>query len=72
MPHYKNSESIIITACYKSGNNNNKSNNNDKSDNNKDKVCLVLRRWVWVGHVLDHILDHIIIGLMTIKLYKLP
>ena len=37
MPNYKNGKSIIMAACYKSGNSN-------KSDSNKDKVCLVLTR----------------------------
>ena len=35
---YKSSESMMTTACYKSGN------DNDKSENNKDKVCLLLKR----------------------------
>ena len=42
---YKNSESMMILALYKSGNDNYESNNNDKSDNNKDKVYLLLRKW---------------------------
>ena len=59
----------MTTAQYKSGNDNKKSDNNNKSDNNKDKVYLLLRRWGWVGHVLDHMLDYMIIGLMTIALH---
>ena len=38
MPCYKSGKSIMTTACYKSGN------DDDKSDNNEDKVCLLLRR----------------------------
>ena len=64
MPRYKSGKSIMTATCYK--------NINDKSDNNKDKVYLLLRRWVLVGHMLDHILDHmleqIIIGLVTTEL----
>ena len=56
---------MITAVYYKSG--------NDKSDNNKDKVYLLLGRWVLVSHVLDHMLDHmfnymidaIIINLVT-------
>ena len=46
----------------------NKFDNNDKFDNNKCKVCLLLRRYGWVGHMLDQILNHIIISLMTMIL----
>ena len=61
---------MMITACYKSG--------NDKSDNNENKVGLLLRRWGLVGHMLDHILDYlldyildyIIIDLITTVLQK--
>ena len=67
----------MTATCYESGNddnefdNNNKSDNNDKFNNNEDKVYSFLRRWGWVGHVLDHMLDHMIIGLMTMAL-QLP
>ena len=44
MPYYKFSELIMMAACYKSCNNDNKSDNNDKSNKNKNKVCLLLRR----------------------------
>ena len=80
-PRYKSGKSIIMAVCYQSGN------NDDKSDNNKDKIYLLLKRWILVGHVLDHILDHIlehvldytldqvlnhvIISLMTIALHRL-
>ena len=33
---------------------------NNKSNNNEDKVCLLLRRWGLVDHVLDHVLDHML------------
>ena len=62
MPYYKNGESIMITACYKSGD------NDDKSDNNEDKNCLLLRRLGLASHILDHMLDHMIIGLVTMAL----
>ena len=62
---------MMIAACYQSGNNDDESDNNDKSDNNEDKVCLFLKRWDWVGHVLDHVLDHIIIGFVTTTLHPL-
>ena len=68
MPCYKTSKSMMTAACYKSGNNNDKSYNNDKSDNNEDKICLLLRRWGWGGHVLDHVLDHMFIGFVTTAL----
>ena len=55
----------MMAACYKNSNNDDESDNNNKSDNNKDKIYLLLKRWGWVGHVLDHVLDHIIIGLVT-------
>ena len=38
MPCYKNGESLMMAACYKS------SNNDDKSDNNEDKVCLLSKK----------------------------
>ena len=44
MPCYKSGESMIMAACYKSGNNDEKFDNNDESDNNEDKVYLLLRR----------------------------
>ena len=44
----------MTAACYESGN------NNDESDNNKDKVCLLSRKWGLMGHVLDHILDYVL------------
>ena len=68
MPCYKSGELIMMAACYESGNDDDKSENNDKSDNNEDKVYLLLRRWDWVSHVLDHVLDFMIIGLMTMVL----
>ena len=43
---------MIMATYYKSGKDDN------KSDNNKDKVCLLLRRWRLVGHMSGHILDH--------------
>ena len=59
---------MMTAACYKSG-------NNDESDNNEDNVCLFLRRWGLVGHMLDHLLDyvlnHMIIALVT-KILQLP
>ena len=51
MAHYKSGESMMTAARYESGNDKN------KSDNNKDKVCSLLKRWDWMGHVLDYILD---------------
>ena len=54
MPCYKNGKSLITATCYKNGDNDN------KSDNNEDKICLLLRRWDLVGHMLDHILDHVL------------
>ena len=42
------------TTSYDSGN------DDDKSDNNEDKVCLFLKKWGLVGHVLDHMLDHML------------
>ena len=70
MPYYESDKSMITIACYKSGN------DNDKSDNNEDKICLLLKRWDLVNHLLDHILNHVldhmlnhmIIGLVTIAL----
>ena len=52
----------MTTTCYEIGN------DDDKSDNNEDKVCLLLIRWGWVGHVLDHVLDHMIIDFVTTAL----
>ena len=69
MPRYKSGESMMTVACYESGNDDDKSDNNDKFDNNEDKVCSLLKRWGWVGHVLDHVLDHMIIGLVITALY---
>ena len=40
----KNGKSMMMVACYKRGNGNDKSDNNNKSDNNENKVCLLLRR----------------------------
>ena len=37
MPCYESGKSIMMTACYKS-------NDNNKSDNNKDKIYLLLKR----------------------------
>ena len=62
---------MIITTCYKS------SNNDNKSDNNKDKICLLLRKWDLIDHMLDHMLDHVLdymlnhlfIGIMTTMLH---
>ena len=72
---------MMTAAYYKSGN------DNDKFDNNKDKVCLLLKRWGLVSHILDymldymldhvldhildHMLDHIIIGFVTTALQNL-
>ena len=53
MPCYKSGKLIMTTARYKSG-------NDHESDNNEDKVCLLLRRWGLVSHVLDHMLDHML------------
>ena len=53
---------------YESDNDDDEFDHNDKSDNNEDKVCLLLRRWVWLGHVLDQMLNHMIIGLVTMVL----
>ena len=49
MPCYKSGKVMMTEACYKS--------NNNKSDKNEDKVCLLLKRWGLVAHVLDHVLD---------------
>ena len=68
MPRYKNSKSMMTAAYYKSGNDDNKYDNNDESDNNEDKVCSLLKRWGWVGHVLNYILYHIIIDLVIMIL----
>ena len=38
MPYYKSGKSMMIAACYKS------SNDNNKFDNNEDKICLFLSR----------------------------
>ena len=62
MPSYKSGKLMMTAVCYKSGN------DDDKSNNNEDKVCLLLRRWGLVGHVLNHVLDHMIIGLVTTTL----
>ena len=61
----------MTAACYKNGNDEDKSNHNDWSNTNEDKVCLLLRRWGWVGHVLDHVLDEMIISLVIMAL-QLP
>ena len=67
MPCYKSSKLMMTAACYKNGD------DNDKFNNNEDKVCLLLRRWGLVGHILDHVLDHVldhmIISLMTMALH---
>ena len=69
MPCYESGELMMTAPYYKSG-------NDDKSDNNKDKVCLLLKRWGLIGHMLDHVLDHVfdhmIIRLMTTALHKWP
>ena len=44
----------MTKACYKN------SNNNNEFDNSENKVCLLLKRWVMVDHVLDHVLDHML------------
>ena len=44
----------MTEAHYKIGN------NDDKFDNNEDKICLLLRRWDLVSHMLDYILDHVL------------
>ena len=62
---------MMTAACYKSGNDNDKSDNNEESNNNEDEVCLHLKRWGWVSHLLNHVLDHMIIGLLTTAL-QLP
>ena len=50
----------MMTAAYhKNGN------DNDESYNNEDKLCLLLKRWGLIVHVLDYVLDHMIIGLVT-------
>ena len=69
IPCYKSDKSMMTAACYESGNDNDKSNNNDKSHNNEDKICLLLKKWGWVSHVLDYMLDYIIIGLVTTVLH---
>ena len=61
----------MTANCFKSSNDYNESDNRDKSDNNEDKICSLLRRWVWVGHILDHVLDHMIIDFVTTAL-QLP
>ena len=71
MPCYKSGKSMIMAAHYKCGNDNDKSDNNNEFDNNEDKVCLLLREWGWVGHLLDHVLNQMIIGLITTAL-QLP
>ena len=63
MSCYKNSESMMMAACYKNG-------NDDKSDNNEDKVYFLLKRWGLMSHILDHLLDHMIIGLVTTALHS--
>ena len=45
---------MMTASCYVSGN------DDDKSNNNKDKVCLFLKRWGLVDHVLDHVLDYML------------
>ena len=40
IPCYKNGKSMITVACYKSDDDN-------KFNNNENKICLLLRRWVW-------------------------
>ena len=45
MPCYKKGKLIIMTACYKSGNDDN------KSDNNEDKICLLLKRWGLMSYI---------------------
>ena len=70
MPYYKSGNLMIMAACYKNVNDDDKSHNNDQSNNNEDKVFLLLRRWVWVGHMLDHVLDCMIIGFVTTELYQ--
>ena len=37
---YENGKSMMMVTCYKNGD------DDHKSDNNKDKVCLLLKRWV--------------------------
>ena len=68
MPCYKSGKSMMTVAYYKSGNKDDKSDNNDEFDNNEDKVCLFLRRWGWMGYMLDHVLDYMILGLVTMVL----
>ena len=41
MPCYKSGESMMTAACFESGD------DDDKFDNNKDKICLLLKRWGW-------------------------
>ena len=52
MPCYESSKSVMTVTCYKSG--------NDKSDNNENKVCLLLKRWGLVSHILNYMLDQIL------------
>ena len=49
---YENGKSIIMAAYYKSGNNKNKSNNN------KDKIYLLLIRWVGASYNRLHARSH--------------
>ena len=50
MPCYKSCKSMMTTACFESGN------NDDKSDNNEDKICFFLNKMRLVNHVIDYIL----------------
>ena len=62
IPCYKSGKLMMTAACYEIGN------NDDKSNNNKDKICLLWRRWDLVGQILDYVLYHMIIGFMTTEL----
>ena len=59
MPCYESGKSIMTAACCESGN------DDDESDNNEDKICLLLKSWGLVGHILDQILNHMIISFVT-------
>ena len=63
--HATSGKSMMSTACYKNGN------NNDKCDNNKDKVCLLLRRWGLVDQILNHVLDHMLDHMLDYMLIRL-